>query len=447
MDKKQYYLAAMRNDTYLITAWNIACFSLLAESFDDWHKNPYPYRLVQQSNGYFYVNPENTTELVKLDNAPAGKPLFARNELIELVPGDLINVIKPVTTTYGNVLANQVLLVYAFGNKIPFQVGRFNAAKIEVMIEQRLVNTPYTDEEKLLFREQQERTEPLKQAITVEEYLRFANGAYSLVGYTQVFTPGDTRKTMTPPPGVVELRNQLVEANKDKLHDRTVVADIATKLQAHDAAYLKGDRGLDFLITDKSKKIVRSRLHLMYGAETGIEEKVDVDLIQKSLTEGWEVEKFPEMNNALRAGSYYRGKLTELGGAAVKEIFRAAGNLTMTGADCGSSIGLPSYFRSEDYERLLGFTAINHDASLTKITEENYTHYVDRDILLRSPLTCKFEHTDFCATCIGDRLANNPTGMAMAAVEYGSAFLGIFMSAAHSKGIQTAKLNLKDVLI
>lgn len=448
MNKRQFYLDALKNGAYLITAWNISCFGLVSEAPDEWKSNPYPYRLVQQTNGYYYVNPENTSELLMITDARAGQPLFARNEYIRLEIGDVPNVTKPVDTCYGNVLANQIMFVYAFGNKFPFITGRFNVDKIEKMIAQRLEDNPTTqDEYQIVEANISELADPTKAPLFVDEYLRFANGTYSLVAYTQLFTPADTRKTMTQPPGVIELRNKLVTENAGRLHDRAVVADIATQLQALDAEYLKGDRGLDFLITDKSKKIVRSRLFLMYGAETGIEEKVTVDLIQKSLTEGWDIEKFPEMNNALRAGSYYRGKLTELGGAAVKEIFRAAGNLAMTVEDCGSTIGLPSHFKSEESERIVGFTAINQDGSLTRITEDNVGEYVNKDIFLRTPQTCVLEHTDYCATCLGERLARNPTGMAMAAVEYGSAFLGIFMSAAHSKGIQTAKLSLKDVLM
>lgn len=447
MNKKQFYLEAVKNKTYLITAWNIACFGIVSEGPEDWRSNPYPYRLVQLPNGYYYVNPENQAELLQITDSKAGQPLFARNELITLEVGDIENVIKPVETTYGNVLANLVILVYSFGNKVPFMTGRINISKVEVIIEQRLKDVPKADVAGGVQAEPM--TDPTKVPLTVEEYLRFADGTFSLVAYTQLFTPADTRKTMTAPPGVVELRNKLVAENKDRLHDRAVVADISTKLQALDAEYLKGDRGLDFLISAKSRKIVRPRLFLMYGADSGIEEKITVDLIQQSLTEGWDPSKFPEMNNALRAGSFYRGKQTELGGAAVKEIFRAAGNLTMseTITDCGSTLGLPSYFPEEDGERIIGFTAIETDGSLTKITEENVTKYVNRDISLRSPMTCKLDITDYCSTCLGERLTNNPTGMGMAAVAYGSAFMAIFLSQAHSKGIQTAKLDLKNVLI
>lgn len=449
MNKREFYLRALAADTYLTTAWNIACYSQVAEDPEDWKQRPYPYRLVQLPNGHYYVDPENTLQLLKIEDSVPGKPLFVRNELIELSTGELPNVYQPVRTTYGNVLANQIMLIRPFGGKIPFMTGRISTKKIEKIVELRIKEREAPED---LIKADPEAAAALgsnllKDPIWVDEYLKFCDGAFSLVAYTQLFTPADTRKTMTAPPGVHELRNMLIKANQGKLHDRAVVAEIAEKLQKYDAEYLKGDRGEDFLTSSKLRKIVRPRLFLMYGAETGIEEKVDVDLIERSLIEGWDIDKFPTMNNALRAGSFNRGKQTELGGEAVKDLFRASGNLKISSPDCGSKVGLPSFFPVDDGDRILGFTAIEEDGSLTKITEENVGNYLGKQISLRSPQTCKMGHTDYCAVCLGDRLANTPTGLSMAVADYGSAFLAIYMSAAHSKGIQVERLDIKKQLM
>lgn len=449
MKKREFYLKALVAGAYLTTAWNIACFSLTAEGAEEWKKQPYAYRLVQMPNAYYYVNPDNTEELVMIEDAKPGKPLFARNELVELLPGEMPNVFQPVTTTYGNILANQILLVRPFENKIPFMTGRISIKKIEKILEERIEerSSPLSRDitDSALERLVPGQVDPNKLPIYVDEYLKFCDGAFSLVGYTQLFTPADTRKTMTAPPGIVKLRNALIEANKDKLHDRAVVAEIAEKLQAADAEYLKGDRGEDFLTSAKARKIVRPRLFLMYGAETGIEEKIDVDLIQNSLAEGWDIKKFPAMNNALRAGSYNRGKQTELGGEAVKDLFRASGNLKISSQDCESIVGIPTVIKAGDTERYFGLNMIQDNRPVT-LNKENVGRYIGQLIHLRSPMTCKNSHTDYCSTCLGERLANNPTGLSMAVADYGSAFLAIYMSAAHSKGIQVAKLNIKDQL-
>lgn len=439
MNKREFYLAAINAEAFLTTAWNISCFSIIAEGAEDWKKNPYPYRIVQMGNGYYFVNPSDTTELVKIEDAPAGKPLLQRLEGVTVAAGELPNVNKDIFTTYSNILANALMVIRPFKNKVEFITGRFSAKKIEALLEKRLVERP----ENWDGSPEEIAGDPLQAPIYIDEYLKYCDGAFSLVAYTQLFTPANTRKTMTPPPGIVEARNALVEQYKGRLHDRAVVAEISTKLRELDAAYLKGDRGEDFLISKKSREIVRPRKYLMYGAETGIEEKVDVDLIERSLTEGWDVNKFPSMNNALRAGSFNRGKQTELGGAAVKDLFRASGNLKISSEDCGSTIGLPSIIEESEKARFVGFTVVDEDGASIKLTDENVGSYLGKRIRVRSPMTCKNPVTDYCSVCLGDRLANNPTSLSMAVADYGSAFLAIYMSAAHSKGIQVARLDIK----
>lgn len=444
MKKREFYLKALAAGTYLTTAWNIACFSLVAEGPEDWKAQPYPYRLVQLPNAHYFVNPDNTSELVIIEDSKPGQPLFTRNELIELKEGELPNVYKPISTTYGNVLANQIMLIRPFHDRIPFMTGRMSPRKIEKILEERIVE----DTALISHTDTDVKADPLRAPISVADYLKYCDGAFSLVAYTQIFTPADTRKTMTSPPGIAKLRDMLVKANEGQLHDRAVVADILSKLQKADAEYLKGDRGgEDFLIWGKAKPIVRSRLFLMYGAETGIEEKVDVDLIQKSLAEGWDISKFPAMNDALRAGSYNRGKQTELGGEAVKDLFRASGNLRCTLDDCGTIVGVPTIITEGDMDRYLGGRTIIDKGVNTKITRENIGTYLGKKVNIRSPMTCKGGSTDYCKVCLGDRLSNNETGLAAAVADYGSVFLYIFMSAAHSKGIKTQRLDIKSQLM
>lgn len=457
MNKRDFYLAACKAGCYKKTKWNIAAFSLVSEGPEDWKSDPYPYRLVSLPNGYHFVNPDDYTSLVKIEDGVVGKPLLRALEAIDLQVGDVENVRVPITTTYGNVMANYICLVYAFGNKIPFQVGRMNIKKIEAIIETRLTENPadfvedggYNPHDRSRFDNIAQAQgmafnssgSPDDEPIYIDEYLRFCNGTFSTVAYTQIFTPAATRKTMTGPPGIKELRDKLVKENEGRLHDRAVVASIVEQLQKVDAEYLKGDRGLGFLISAKSKQIVRSKMFLSYGAETGIEEKVDVDFIQRSLTEGWDVSKFASMNNALRAGSYNRGKQTELGGEAVKDILRATSNMTISGKDCGSTYGIDDYYPQGEEKRLIGFSVIENGATV-KVTKENVGEYMGKKLMRRTPMTCKMEKTDFCAVCLGDRLANTPTGLSMAIADYGSAFLAIFMSAAHSKGIRAKKLDI-----
>lgn len=444
MNKKQFYLQALMAETYLTTAWNISCFSISGEGSEAWKANPYPYRLVQLGNGHHFVNPEDTTQLIKIEDSVPGLPLFHRREAVMLEAGELPNVKENILTTYGNLFANMLMTTRPFKDKIPFITGRFSAKKVEELFTKRLAERPadWTQEE-----HDKQYPDPTKAPIYIDEYLKFCDGTFSLVAYTQLFTPANTRKTMTSPPGIVEARAKLIAQYKGRLHDRAVVAEIGEKLREIDAAYLKGDRGEDFLISKKSREIVRPRKFLMYGAEQGIEENVEVDLIERSLAEGWDIDKFPSLNNALRAGSFNRGKQTELGGAATKDLFRATSNLKISSEDCGSTFGLPAFYSVGEAEKILGFSAIEQDGTPTKITEENVGNYLGKAIRLRTAMTCKNPVSDYCAVCLGERLANNPTSLSMAIADYGSTFMGIFMSAAHSKGIQVARLDIKRQLM
>jgi hypothetical protein len=280
--------------------------------------------------------------------------------------------------------------------------------------------------------------EALEAPIYVEEKLRYDEGAFSLAAYTQLFTPADTEKTLTPPPGIEEKRAEEMKKIAGREHDRTAIGQVMSALAKYDADYLKGDRSSGFLISKKSREIVRMKMYLMYGAETGLDDAVTVRPIVKSLTEGWDLTRMPDYINALRAGSYNRGKQTESGGEVFKDLLRASANLRITSDDCGSTEGLE--FNTNKPSALIGFSAVENGVT-TKITKDNVGTYLGRSIKLRSSGMCWNPRTEYCKVCVGDRLAQHPAGLSIAVADAGSVFLGIFLSAAHSKGIQLQKLD------
>lgn len=445
MNKREFYLQALRAKAYKKTAWNIACFALVQESPEAWRDDPYPYRLVQKPNGSYFVDP-STAELVLIEDSQPGRPLFVALEEIQLAPGDTDNVYDNLVTTYGNLLTNYLSCVHPFGGKVPFITGKFSPKDIEKIITPRILDEYEVPENGYVSSKTHAKEVALKTPIYISELIAFGNAVFSSVAYTQVFTPADSEKTLTAPPGLIEFRKSLIEKYKGKLHQRETVGQISKELVEFDSKYLKGDVSEGFLISKKSRNIVRMKMHLMYGAETGIEEKVDVTLIEKSLAEGWDITKFPELNNALRAGSYNRGKQTESGGEAFKDLIRAAANLKINTEDCGATEGVPLFTNRKDW--LIGFSVIEKDNTITKVNDDNVGNYLGKEIKLRSPAFCKGDGTStgLCTVCMGDRLSNNPTGLSVSVADYGSAFLAIFLSAAHSKGISLKKLNVRQLM-
>ena len=434
MKREEFFMKAMAAGNYRRLPWIISALAVTRSEPDAWKGDPYPYRIVQTPTGAFFVDPEKGNELSPIDGTKSGEPPFNYRDRITVNPETMPNATGEIDTLYGNVLVNFITLVWPFGNKLPFQTGRIAARKIEGLILPLLKDTPKEGEPRDA------------KTIYVDEYLKFCEGMFFLTGLSQICTPGASEKSMTPPPGIEELKEKLLKENEGRLHDPAVIAGIDAKLIAYDAEYLKGDRAEGFLITKKSREIVRRKLFLMHGAETGLSESVAVELNKNSLVQGWDIENFPQLNNAQRAGSFNRGQQTMLGGVAVKELLRASSNIQVTTEDCGTKLGLPVQIDGESYKRQLGLTVQGPDGGET-LTEENKGTYIGKSVLMRSPVTCSgLTKGDYCSKCVGSRLAANPTALSSAVAAQGSEFLAIFMKLAHGKSITVAKMDYKTAI-
>lgn len=431
MNKLELFLSAMRAQEYRRKAWVISAFALVAEAPDAWRQDPYQWRLVQTPAGHFFVN---EGQLEPIEGSKAGEPPFAVKEHVQLKAGDVPNLSEDALATYGRILANYTVLVYAFDKKIAFINKRFSPGQIEEMIVPRLKDTP------------PEGAVRSPELIYVDEYLRYCDAAFYMAGFTQICVPAATEKSMVAPPGIVELKQRLLEENKDRLHDPAVIAKIDAELVAYDRAYLKGDPSEGFLLGDKSFAVVRKKMFGMHGAEVGLSESVDVELISNSLSQGWDITKFPAMNNSLRAGSFNRGAQTMLGGESVKWLLRASSNITVTQDDCGSRLGNWFTATDDNYTWLTGFHVIQSQGSKPVVSDEDARSYIGRKAMVRSPMFCRLEKTDYCKACVGARLAENPTGLSAAISEYGSAFLSIYMAAAHGKALKLQKMEIKTAI-
>ena len=428
MLKNDFYLAAMKAELYKKKSFVISAFSLIREDISKWKEDPYLYRIVQTPTGNFFVNEQK--ELVLIEDALAGEPVLKFKDPIELKANQVPNLKKDITSTVGNVLFNYCCIVNPFGTKMDYIEGKVKINVIEDDIAKRLADV------------NKEVVEKDPNLIYIDEYLKFSDSLLYITNFTQLCVWAGTEKTMTPPPGLKEFKATLFEKYKGQLNDPTVAAMIDAELVAFDNEYLKGDPGENFLMDGKPKK-ARKRLFLMYGAETGFDATVGVDLIKNSLNEGWELDKFPTMNNALRAGSYYRGAETQLGGESVKWLLRASSNLNVVSDDCGSRIGKQFLVTSQNAKKLIGFNVITEEG-IKEISEDTDTgSYLGKKIMVRSPMYCKLSRTDFCKACIGKKLSLNPTGLSLAVSEYGSKFMLIFMSKMHSKALTLAKIDYK----
>lgn len=431
MNKRDFFMAAMKAEEFRRSAWVLSAFCLINEGPDDWKADPYAYRIVQTPSGHYFVDPANDGQLSLIDDAPKGQPPFSIKDRIQLKAGEVPNLTKNVDTNFGNLLLNYIVLVYPFGNKVEFMTGRFKSTDVEKAIIKRRKEDPPEGQER----------DP--NAIYVDEYLKFTDAAFSVVAFTQMCVPAATEKTMSNAPGIFELRDKLLKENWERRNDPAVIAQIDAQLVAYDREYMKGDRGADFLIKNKSFDIVRKRQFGMHGAEAGLNEGVEVELIDRSLSEGWDISKFPAYNNSLRAGSYNRGRETMFGGESVKWLFRASSNVAVTQKDCGSKVGLMYTVDGVNWGWLVGFWVITPSGPVLVEDDAAAQKYVGKTVEVRSPMYCQLEKTDYCECCVGVRLASSPTALSAAITDYGSVMMYINMQAVHGKKLAVQKLDWK----
>lgn len=434
---KDYYLLALKNKAYRYRSWVISAFSILISSDFDSIKDLYPYYLIRKDNTYYFYNDKNEWE--KITDKSADKPLFNNMDKLEITKDDVVNLkSSSVVTTYGNLLFNYIVLIEAFGSKIQYLNSKkeCDIKYVEAIIPLLYKENPLDGEEK----------DP--DSIYTDEYLRFTDAVFTLSAYTQVWTPAATPRSLTCHPDTAKFKAKLIEQYKDNLNDPSVIAKIDAELIKFDYEnWIKGDESEGFLISKKSKNIVRKKQFLMYGAEPGLVNKVEVTPIINSLSEGLEIDKFDVYANVLRAGSYNRGAETEKGGEAVKWLLRSSSNVNIIDTDCKSTLGVYVDVNESNYINLIGFTLISTDKTTggdesIKITADNAKSYIGKRVYRRSPMYCKLDRTDYCKVCVGDKLGLHPAGASIAISSEGSVLLSIFMSAAHSKGLSLARLNL-----
>lgn len=425
MNKKDFFIKALKNKAYTKLRFIIKCFT----QFEENDNTTKPFDLIKKDNKYFFYDPE-VSNYIEIIDADTNAPLFSMSEELAISSDDIINLDSAIKTSYGNLLFNYIALVQVFGKDIPYQNKHIKIPNLEKLIFSKLEDKKYNSSE------------------FAKMYVNFARSIYYLTGISLICSQGHTEKTLLPPTGIEEYRKQLLEEYKDRLDDPSIIAKIDELLIDFDSNYLKGDPGEDFLISKKSRKTVRRKLFLMAGAESGLDDNnVKVKLVSSSLSEGWDIDNLPAMYNTVRAGSYNRGAETVFGGVVMKLIFRAFSNTNISEEDCGTTLGEPIILNEKNRNTLDGFTVLYDNKNITVDKNIDLSQYMGKKLLLRSFTYCKTKNGDYCKVCAGNLLSINPTGLAVAVNEsFGSEMLSIFMSGAHAKNLEIAKLNVKTML-
>lgn len=430
MLKHEYFLKAVNNDAALERDWVITCFS--PTDYEVYEENDedhfYPYQLVysRYNRGTLYfVDPDSENGITELEPHPIGKPYMNYADRIKLSVGSLANVDRELETRYGNVIANAILFIYPFGNRISFMTGKIDGDKIASMIADKLRDTPKEGEERE------------KGFFYVDELEKHANAATYLEAFNYTCVPTTSEKTMLPNPAVIKLRDELLKKHAHELDNPAVIADIQAQMVALDKESFKDDRAAGFYLSGKSYNVSRMKKFGMMGLIGGIGD-VKPSLVGSSLAEGWDKEKINSYVDDIRAGSYSRGKSTAISGYGVKLVYNAFQSVRVVEDDCGVTKGLAFKVTKSNYGRFINRYLLDSKNNPVLITEEIARNAIGSVINVRTPMLCKTTPPSFCAKCVGMSIARLPNSVHITASDINSIYMNITMKSMHGKSLSTA---------
>lgn len=427
MHKYDFLKLAFKNKKGEYKPWVISAFALIENKGEDYYL-----KIIQTPTGHFFINKDGERE--QIEGTESGKPPFTFQENIALTVEDCPNLKNDTVATIGNYYFNYCSLYKSFGKKIEFINTEVNVEKIEKIIANKL-----HDDENDLSKETEE-------FIYVHEYLEFAKTLEFMKTLTQLCVWAATEKTVTPPPGIEKFKKELLLKYKDRINEPSVVAEIDKQLLAYAGEWLKDDPGgQKFLSSDKSRDVAYKKLFLMQGAEAGLDDKLEIDTITNSLSQGWDVNKWTTMQNSSRAGSYNRGASTQYGGEIVKWLLRATANIRITQHDCGTRLGVPLLITKDNLHFIAKSYLVTKSGEPLLIKDETEAgQYLGKVVMKRSPMYCKLDKTDYCEVCMGPTLSASPEAPSMAVSQNGSAYMLMFMKKMHGTAMKTSHFDFRE---
>lgn len=439
MKRQELLIGAIRAELYKKFDWIVSAFAITKEDPDAYRKgDSYVYRIVQTPTGNFCVGKDDPSQLILIEDAPVGEPIFKFNEKITIDQSICQNVREgQIETTIGQLMVNKICIVEAFGDKIPYVTGKVTVSALEAMIAEKLVDNPPDGE-----------SWSRPDVIYVKEYLALIDSFSYLERFAQLCAWAATEKTMLPPTGIDAFKKELLKKYEGKLTDPVELSKFEKELQDFDDAYLKDDPSYGAFTSGKIKNIARKKMFLGLGAEDGFTQSLNVVPVLNSLEEGWPTEptQYTAMMNASRAGSFSRGSETVKGGVSAKVMLRAAGNMKIVDEDCGTTLGIHRQFDESNIKQIVGREVRMKNEWIVVKNLTDAEHLMGRPLIVRSPMFCKLDGDNLCSHCAGEKLAENKNGVSIALTEISSKIMTALLKAMHGKVLSTAKMNYEKAL-
>lgn len=364
--------------------------------------------------------PENdkTVVLIKISDSNR-KVAFNTSDKFHIQAGMIANYSgkEPLLTDVGKFLMNQLLLVYPFGDIVPYMNERFDPGKLDDMVAKLIMDGK----------------------VTRDMYNTYLENGYWYCEDGSLSTAAWSEKSLTTDPQVAIRKKQLFEENKDHLDDPIVLAKIEKELIDMDKKWLEGDAAAPFYAVEGGKawKEQRKKMFIMVGMSVAFDKDASKITFQpNSLEEGWEVNHVDTMANDIRRGSYGRGIETAKGGVQTKFVLRIFQDVTVDQDDCGTKRGITVTITDTNYKEYI--SRYLTDGSL--ITADNVKNLIGKTVKIRSPMYCESK-PGFCYKCCGDTFRKlDVKAIGMQAIAVTGNMTSLSMKSMHTSSLSAKKI-------
>jgi len=410
----------IKEKSYLKLKWILGLFNYIIEDYEDDY-------VIVEGTKFFIKDGED----VLLITDKYKSSLVESTDEIEITPDILPNITKKEVTTMGRLLFNCLIGVECFNGKIPYINEEFDLSYIENMFISNMLEK-----------------KDLETYITTEEYLNFIDMRLFIDTLTNFLTLGVTEHSIRKAPGIDKFKSEKIKELEVKYKEKPLktalaIAELEDSLKQYDIAYLKQDKSYGKMITKKVTNMARKRMYGIYGIGNDVTGKATPIMI--ALSDGYnkDPETLAAMFNDVIGGSMGRGDETKDAGVLTKYLTRSTADIVIDHTDCKTKIYLKTVITKDNTEELLGrFIKVGN--TMTMLTTDSITTYLNKEVELRDPLYCKSD-TGLCMTCAGNKLLGYEKTIPLLAVDLGGFNLDLKLKKFHGTELKITKLTLDEL--
>ena len=398
-------------------------YSLLTHKPKGKYKDSY----VEVVGKVFHVNVDDT--YVVLEDSDATASPISIEDMISLVPKDMVCITKPITCRVGEAVLMYLLSEQPIGGKFPF----VNNSKFSISEYIDVITDWLSDE-----------------TIQVSEYKQLVNNLQFIEGLSRITTVSATPKVLLAPEDIVKYRKGLIaemvkKYGEDWHTDVSRTVEVDTKLKAYYSKWFEGDPSDGRLVSGKIKNNAMVKKYLTFSSNTNFGE---YSYLEESLLEGYpkDAKSLSILYNSSRHGSYSRGHETQHGGVVGKTNLRIGNGAVIIDTDCKVKYGKLHLITKDNAPTIVNrYRIANGKSHLIKDVEEA-KGYIGSIIELRSPTTCKQPDDNYCAVCMGANLKDYPSAVSIILTGISSAMISSAFKATHDSQVSTVVVDMDNVI-